>query len=370
VRQFAKERLFLSRYKIAVYAIAKNEEKFVRRFVESMSEADEIIVLDTGSTDKTVSLFSEYKNVRVFREVIVPWRFDGARNRALSLVPDDADICVSADIDEVFEPGWRAQLEKCLDMGATQVRYRYTWNFNPDGSEGTVFFADKIHKKQGFTWRHPVHEVISFVGEYKNKVVTDPLIRLYHKADDSKSRAQYLPLLEMSVKEDPDDDRNTHYLAREYYFHGEYRKAVEYFIRHLSLPSATWADERCASMRYIAKCKTALKQENEAPIWYMRACAEAPYLREPWLDFAYFCFDRKNYHAAIALIERALKITDRSLNYISDARSFGELPYDILSLSCYFTGDKKNALKYADKALEINPKNERIINNRKYFSAQ
>ena len=40
--------------KIVVYAICKNEEAFVERWMDSMAEADEIVVLDTGSTDGTV----------------------------------------------------------------------------------------------------------------------------------------------------------------------------------------------------------------------------------------------------------------------------------------------------------------------------
>ena len=44
----------MSKFKICVYAICKNEEKFVDSWVDSMSEADKIIVLDTGSSDKTV----------------------------------------------------------------------------------------------------------------------------------------------------------------------------------------------------------------------------------------------------------------------------------------------------------------------------
>ena len=44
----------MSKYKISVYAICKNEEKFVDRWYESMKEADEIYVLDTGSTDLSV----------------------------------------------------------------------------------------------------------------------------------------------------------------------------------------------------------------------------------------------------------------------------------------------------------------------------
>ena len=48
------QRKNMKKYKIAVYAISKNEEKFVDRWYESMKEADNIYVLDTGSTDNTV----------------------------------------------------------------------------------------------------------------------------------------------------------------------------------------------------------------------------------------------------------------------------------------------------------------------------
>ena len=79
--------------KICVYAITKNEEKFVKRWVDSMKEADEIYVLDTGSTDKTVSLLKE-EGVIVKEEKVEPWRFDVARNKSLEMLPDDIDICV------------------------------------------------------------------------------------------------------------------------------------------------------------------------------------------------------------------------------------------------------------------------------------
>ena len=66
--------------KIIVYGICKNEEKFVKRWVESMAEADEIVVLDTGSSDNTVSALQK-AGVNVTEETISPWRFDVARNR-------------------------------------------------------------------------------------------------------------------------------------------------------------------------------------------------------------------------------------------------------------------------------------------------
>ena len=69
----------MSKYKVCVYAISKNEEKFVDRWVESMKEADYIYVLDTGSTDNTVEKLKEL-GVHVTSKIINPWRFDVARN--------------------------------------------------------------------------------------------------------------------------------------------------------------------------------------------------------------------------------------------------------------------------------------------------
>ena len=76
--------------KVVVYAICKNEAQFVRRWMDSMSEADRVVVLDTGSTDETVSLLRG-RGAEVTEETIVPWRFDTARNRSLDLVPEDAE---------------------------------------------------------------------------------------------------------------------------------------------------------------------------------------------------------------------------------------------------------------------------------------
>ena len=74
--------------KIVVYAICKNEEKFVDRWCESMKEADEICVLDTGSDDNSVEKLKA-NGVNVVVEKIIPWRFDVARNKSLDLISDD-----------------------------------------------------------------------------------------------------------------------------------------------------------------------------------------------------------------------------------------------------------------------------------------
>lgn len=84
--------------KIAVYTIAKNEEKFVERWYQSMKEADELYVLDTGSTDNTVNKLKTL-GVKVKVKKISPWRFDVARNLSLAMVPNDVDVCVCTDLD-------------------------------------------------------------------------------------------------------------------------------------------------------------------------------------------------------------------------------------------------------------------------------
>ena len=68
--------------KIVVYAICKNEEQFVERWMDSMSEADQVVVLDTGSTDESVRRLRD-RGALVTEEAVVPWRFDTARNRSL-----------------------------------------------------------------------------------------------------------------------------------------------------------------------------------------------------------------------------------------------------------------------------------------------
>ena len=65
--------------KICVYAICKNEEKFVSRWYNSMKEADHIFVLDTGSTNNSVKRLKEL-GVTVKKKEIIPWRFDVTRN--------------------------------------------------------------------------------------------------------------------------------------------------------------------------------------------------------------------------------------------------------------------------------------------------
>lgn len=353
----------MGKYKVCVYAICKNESQFVQRWMESMSEADLVVVLDTGSTDNTAELLRG-NGAQVTVEQIEPWRFDTARNRSLELVPEDMDICVCTDLDEVFHSGWRERLEQGWQDGMGQVSYRYTWSFEADGSEGCVFWAEKIHSRRGYRWTHPVHEVLEWVGEgVRPRIVPINGIQLDHRPDPTKSRGQYLPLLELSVEEAPQDDRNMHYLGREYMYRGRWNDCIRTLKRHLALPTATWADERAASMRYIARAYANKGDVRRARRWYLRGVAEAPHLREPYMDLASFLYESQEWEGVLYFTGCALDIKERPATYICEAAAWGSLPWDLQAMAFYHTGRLEQALEAAEAAARLAPADGRLASN-------
>ena len=98
------------KYKLCAYAICKNESQFIDRWVDSMSEADYICVLDTGSTDDSF-LKLKLRGVHTEQRIFEPFDFSVARNESLKLIPSWCDLAIWVDLDEYMEPGWRSILE-------------------------------------------------------------------------------------------------------------------------------------------------------------------------------------------------------------------------------------------------------------------
>jgi glycosyltransferase involved in cell wall biosynthesis len=339
--------------KIAVYTIALNEKKFVRSWQASASDADYLLIADTGSTDGTVEEAKKL-GVNVVSVVVKPWRFDDARNAALAMLPADIDYCIALDMDEVLVPGWREHLES-MPSATTRPRYKYVWNWNEDGSEGLVYGGDKIHKRTGYRWIHPVHEVLTCVDQEVQNWIG---LQIHHHADQTKSRGQYLPLLKKAVDERPNDDRNTYYYARELFFYGRNEEASAEFKRHLALPNAVWRPERAASMRYLAKIETA-----ETETWLLRAAAEAPEFREPWVDLAFYYYTKQQWENCLSSAKRALSIVEKPLVYLNEANAWGAMPHDLASIAAWELGNLSEGLSHAQKALSLSPNDERIQEN-------
>lgn len=342
--------------RIAVYTIAKNEEQFVQRWVDSARDADYLLILDTGSEDKTRTIALNL-GVNVFERTFSPWRFDTARNAALDLLPDDIDMCIALDMDEVLVDGWREHLEK-IPSGVTRPRYKYTWSWLSNGQPGLQYGGDKIHARHGYFWKHPVHEVVTPCHDEVQEWCD---LEIHHFPDQTKSRGQYFPLLEMAVAEDPDDARNSHYLAREYFFNNMMDKAQAEFTRHLGLPTAVWKPERAQSMRYLYKITGRVGWLRDA----VRCC---PDRREAWVDLAQHHYERKEWHECLEAAKGALRIKERPLEYLTEAFAWGSLPHDLAAVAAYNMGYFHEAKHHGMEALKMSPYEDRLSTNYKFYA--
>jgi tetratricopeptide (TPR) repeat protein len=338
-----------------VYAIAKNEAAFVNRFCDAASDADLILIADTGSSDGTINL-AKANGAYVAEIYISPWRFDQARNAALALVPKDIDICVSLDLDEELQPGWREEVERVWLSGTTRMRYKFDWG------SGIVFYSEKIHARHGYRWRHPCHEYLVPDRIVEQWARTDMLLAI-HKPDPTKSRGQYLDLLRVSIEEDALDPRNAFYYARELSFNARWHDAIAECKRYLALPGATWGGERCYAMRVISRSYQALGDADAALNWARRATAEAPNSREPWCEVAMLSFTQARWPECYGAALSALAITDRELVYTCDPKVWEAQPHDLAAIAAWHLGLQDNALDHAKQALAFEPGNARLQAN-------
>jgi tetratricopeptide (TPR) repeat protein len=350
--------------KICVNAISKNEVDFVERFCASAIDADLILIADTGSTDGTAELARKQPKTLVHDICVSPWRFDVARNAALALVPADFDVVISLDIDEVLCEGWREEIERVWQAETTRLRYKFDWG------HGISFYYEKIFARKGYCWHHPCHEYP--VADMRVREVwahTDKLL-VKHLPDESKSRGQYLELLELSVKEDPHCPRNAFYYARELTFHQNWHEAIIALHKYLDNPKATWPNERCYALRLLGKSYAALGLHKNAVLSFEEACDTAPNTREPWVDMAQYWHDNGNWGLCFDAINEALKIEHRELVYTCDPAVWGCLPHDLLAISAFNLGKFEDALRHGQIACTLEPSNTRLKQNLNFYQAK
>ena len=355
----------MNKLKVCVYTISLNEIKHVERFAKSCKDADEIVVCDTGSTDGTFDKLLEC-GITAYKISIKPWRFDIARNTALSLVSKDIDLCISMDLDEVIQDGWRDLLEEewHLKKGLiNKVNYDYIWSWKEDGSTPNLAFTqEKIHSRFEYYWKYPCHEVLVFYGKQQESFSQLP-ISIHHKSDLTKSRGHYLDLLELGVKENPEDTRACFYYARELLFHSKNDLASQEFKRYLSLEKSVWHHERAAAMRYLSKI-----EKDKTEYWLLKASQEDPESKEAIIELSkYYLFEAHKYELAYAYILKSLEIQRPNYGYFKESFSYDETAFDIAALAAYNMGLKQKAYEYGQIALDMKPLDSRLAKNLEYY---
>lgn len=309
--------------KIAVYAIAKNESHNVHEWVENMSEADGIFVLDTGSTEGTPSLL-EQSGVHVTRMSQKPFRFDHARNEAMSLVPDDYDVLVSVDFDERFVPGWRKAIEE--NFKSDMASYTLVYSYDEQGNV-TVAYPRVAISRRGFgTWKYAVHEILSAP---EGTAISEIPFQCVHYGEQ-KPAGHYFDLLKKSYDDDPKDARSTGYLAREYYAMGNFQMSETLYRAYVQLeshpPFLSEAAGRIASMQTSARA---------AEWWHRQAILFCDDIRESHCNAAVFYFQQKMYEHAVACTRSAMRLDHPTYSMIYNESYYGPVWCRHMLLACY-----------------------------------
>jgi tetratricopeptide (TPR) repeat protein len=348
--------------KVAVYTIALNEAGNAERWANSAVDADYRIVADTGSTDDTVELLTK-AGVTVHRIAVRPWRFDTARNAAMALIPADVDVCCTMDMDRFLEPGWRPRLEAAWTPETTALYNRVVYrNSIDDPAPLRGWMAKNFHHRWGYRFNRPVHEALVFTGEKEVESNSDQIVMCEIQDLGKATRNQYLPLMELAHREEPADAQICFWLAREYMWANRHEAAAELLQHYLALPSAKWTEERSEAMRYLARV-----QPEKRMFWLEQARMEAPHRREIWHDLAEELHSQGDWLNLFWAATHGIEKTRRTGSYLDDGNVWGFRLFDLGALASWHLNVMDRAVEWGQKALELDPGNQRIKNNFDFF---
>lgn len=342
--------------KIAVYAIARNEESKVDRWCDSNVDADLRIVCDTGSTDATVKLLQS-RGVEVHQITVDPWRFDTAKNTALDLVPKDYDVVISQDLDEALLPGWRQQLEQSWQTDATILNHRYRNNHNP------WQWHSKIHNRKNCRWTGAVHETL--LWNMPEKALWNGEIYLDEQQDVQKSRANYIELLHLKIDEGDRDWKTFYFLANEYASRNDFKSAIAQ-RKNAYYYCTDGVVSRSYTAKHIANNYLQIGESVEAENWFKVSVAESDE-RESWYAYARYLYQIGQWERCLDAAQRCLKVQQRRDGYTYDVHAWSEAPYDLAAISAYNVGRYDLALEYGLVAVAMAPNDERIARNLAYY---
>ncbi len=334
--------------KIAVYAIAKNEGKHVDQFMDSVKDADIVVVADTGSTDDTVERLRD-RGAIVYPITVTPWRFDYARNLSLNRVPDDVDVCIKLDLDEVMNPGWRTAIEAAWTptttwlmpwyyLGPTQ-RCRCGW----------------IHTRHNYRWKYAVHETLVHSGV---EVITESGddLSIAHYPDREKCRGNYLTMLEQAAADEP-CAHTSYYLGREYFRVQDFHKCIHTLVPALNDPEMP-AEARMVMMTFIADSFFYLDDLCQCFGWHQEAIKAYPAAREPRIMLAIAFFEQGgDERETLKMLDEALKCTTPCTHFHYRPQAWDATPYEVASHCATAIGDFARAAEYTNQmqALGLEP---------------
>ena len=351
---------------ISLCMIVKNEEDVLARCLDSIKDAvDEIIIVDTGSTDRTKEIAYSYTDKVYDFEWIQD--FAAARNEAFSKATCDYQMWL--DADDVFpEESLKKllDLKSALDSAVDIVTMKYFTHFDEHGTPIHISTRERLMKrKNGYVWQDPIHEFIPLIG---NVVYSD--IEVHHKKTKHEGvSTRNLDIYKNHEKSGkPFTPRQLYYYARELKDHGIWINAAYYFEKFLESKKG-WVEDNIASCYNLSICYHSLSDtEKILPILLKSFEYDAP-RAEICCEIGYFYKRANNYAAALKWFQIAanLELPNTAGFILQDY--WGYIP-NVESCVCYYhLGDYTRANKSNEIAATFKPNAAAIEINRKFFAS-
>lgn len=254
--------------KLSAVLIVKNEEEIVSHALESVKDFDEIIVVDTGSTDNTLEVVKKYTD-KIYH---FPWidDFSAARNHAIEqatgdwIYSIDADQVLLSPVKLVKEEAWKAENE-----GHKTVLVK------TKTSHGHEHWREVLFKKDPEVfWKGAYHESISIPSTFKSKVER-------HRGASKSKLADPDRGLRILLKQEK-TSRVKFYLAREYYERRKYDDALFWINEYLS-DNPKWVPELGEAWLVKAKSHWYSQEGDEAREACLQAIKTNPDFKEALL---------------------------------------------------------------------------------------
>lgn len=349
---------------ISLCMIVKNEEEVLERCLQSVDGIfDEIIILDTGSQDRTKEIANRYtKYVYDYHWID---DFAAARNASFDKASmdyvmwlDADDILLEKDFTELLE------LKKTLDPSIHMVMMKYHVSFDEQGNPTMSYFRERLMKRDyGYQWQSPIHEVITPSGN----IIYSPIAITHRKLHSSDPDRNLRIFQKMLTDHKELDSRQRFYYARELYYHAQYEEAILEFTEFLNMDQG-WLEDKVSACRDLGLCYAALKQPQEQLAALCRSFLYDTPRAEILCDIGNYFFEHQQYTAAIFWYQSAA-----SIEYNSSANGFCSpdchnfIPYIQLCVCYDKLGHKEKALEYHLKSRELKPENTAVKLNENYF---
>jgi len=244
--------------KLSVAMIVKNEEEMLGACIASVEEADEIIICDTGSIDKTLEVIEKLQmlcpQIKSFTDYTWNDNFAEARNHALAKCTGDWVLTI--DADDTLEPGG---IEKIRDIIAKHPE-QLCFNVQYKATTGTHSHKIPVlYKKcKEVYWKGAIHNHLSVAATIDAGVVINFGYSPAHKLDPDRA----FRILKKEVEANRTAPRNMYYLAREYSYKYDWIHCLYWADEHLKY--GKWALELADAHLLKARSLWHLQRGEEA----------------------------------------------------------------------------------------------------------